>query len=807
MAIIKQFGLSGVGSDLQLGKNGGRLVYNAGSGLFSFFANDGNTLEEIVVSGITLGTSTSIVEILDQDDFGNVSATGLATSESTKAYIDQVTNNGGISVSTDSGSPSSGSIIFASETFELTGNANNIITSWEGTNTVRIALTEDPKVFGNLEVAGDNITLTTGTYLGNANLNVVEFNSLSGTGAVTITDILDDDTMANASATTLATSESIKTYIDTELTSGGLAMTVAGDTGNGTVIFSSEVFTFNGTTNQISVDFDGVQTFTASLPADVVAPGSLTVTTDFTTSLTADSVPIVGTGGLLTEDSANISFTSATGTLNTAILSFGTLTDGVLSITSIKDEDTMVSDLANAIPTQQSVKTYVDTEILKVDEIIINGGTGQGTVNWYANEELSIIGTNNEIETNMTNQTLQIGLPNDVSINNNLTVIGTLLSNDITSTAISIDGDATVTGNLTVNGTTTVVNSTEVDIADAVIRVNSDGAAVSAGLEANIAGVIESVLYVPGSSRWELSGNVYTDENLAVVGTGDFGGVEFDNLSGTGAVSVTDILDEDTMSSDSDTVLATQQSIKAYVDSQIGATRDGANISLVTDTDSDGLVNVFNEELRLLGGDNITTSISDGTGGNVVIISLDDSISTGNVTVTGTTQFATLSDGTDSINQFITEADGITGNDNDTSVPTTAAIIDYIGNNAGDGLLLRNVFTADSVESNISLGLAPSVTARTYYATKVVVTVETGFSGGSVNQLIIKDNNGTGNTLVAANDTDIAQTGVYLIEQDQLTTLTKGQNIVLYFYESNGTTEAVPTAGQVTASVYYNWII
>jgi hypothetical protein len=46
--------------------------------------------------------------------------------------------------------------------------------------------------------------------------------------------------------------------------------------------------------------------------------------------------------------------------------------------------------------------------------------------------------------------------------------------------------------------------------------------------------------------------------------------VEFDNLSGTGAVSVTNILDEDNFSSNSATALATQQSIKAYVDSQVG---------------------------------------------------------------------------------------------------------------------------------------------------------------------------------------------------------------------------------------------
>jgi hypothetical protein len=48
------------------------------------------------------------------------------------------------------------------------------------------------------------------------------------------------------------------------------------------------------------------------------------------------------------------------------------------------------------------------------------------------------------------------------------------------------------------------------------------------------------------------------------------GTLEFDGLKGTGSVTITDILDEDNMASDSATALATQQSIKAYVDANAG---------------------------------------------------------------------------------------------------------------------------------------------------------------------------------------------------------------------------------------------
>jgi len=60
-----------------------------------------------------------------------------------------------------------------------------------------------------------------------------------------------------------------------------------------------------------------------------------------------------------------------------------------------------------------------------------------------------------------------------------------------------------------------------------------------------------------------------TTTGINVTGT-----VEFDGLSGTGAVTVTDILDEDNMASDSATALATQQSIKAYVDANAGGAGD-----------------------------------------------------------------------------------------------------------------------------------------------------------------------------------------------------------------------------------------
>ena len=89
-----------------------------------------------------------------------------------------------------------------------------------------------------------------------------------------------------------------------------------------------------------------------------------------------------------------------------------------------------------------------------------------------------------------------------------------------------------------------------------------DGTTAITGIDIN-SGTIDNAV-IGGTTAAAGSFTSVNATSLDVAGT-----VEFDGLSGTGAVSVTDILDQDDMSSNSATALATQQSIKAYVDSQV----------------------------------------------------------------------------------------------------------------------------------------------------------------------------------------------------------------------------------------------
>ena len=115
---------------------------------------------------------------------------------------------------------------------------------------------------------------------------------------------------------------------------------------------------------------------------------------------------------------------------------------------------------------------------------------------------LNVAGTTNEIQVNRTDGTAQIGLPDDVSIAGQL----------------SVGENVVITGNLTVQGTTTEVNTTQVNIADNMLVLNSDvgendqpsqnsGFTVNRGAQANVILRWNENTTTPEDSRWQLSSN------------------------------------------------------------------------------------------------------------------------------------------------------------------------------------------------------------------------------------------------------------------------------------------------------------
>jgi len=95
-------------------------------------------------------------------------------------------------------------------------------------------------------------------------------------GAVSVTAILDEDNMSSDSATSLATQQSIKAYVDTTVTAQDLDF--AGGSGSGSVDLDSQNFTIAGTSNEIETSASG-QTLTVGLP-NAVTIATLTLTND-----------------------------------------------------------------------------------------------------------------------------------------------------------------------------------------------------------------------------------------------------------------------------------------------------------------------------------------------------------------------------------------------------------------------------------------------------------------------------------------------------------------------------------------------
>ena len=182
---------------------------------------------------------------------------------------------------------------------------------------------------------------------------------------------------------------------------------------------------------------------------------------------------------------------------------------------------------------------------------------------------------------------------------------------------LSVAGNLTVTGNMTVSGTTTSLSTTNTAVTDNLLELNSgvgsnsddSGIIIERGSTGNNAIMFwdeSEDKFAFGTTTATASSN----GNLTVA-DGDLrvGDISATTYSGAG------IKDEDNMASDSATHLATQQSIKKYVDDKVTAedldvTSDSGTIDI--DLDS--------ETMTIAGGAGIDTSAT----GTTVTIAGED---------------------------------------------------------------------------------------------------------------------------------------------------------------------------------------
>jgi hypothetical protein len=124
--------------------------------------------------------------------------------------------------------------------------------------------------------------------------------------------------------------------------------------------------------------------------------------------------------------------------------------------------------------------------------------------------------------------------------------------------------------------------------------------------------------------------------------------------------------------------LATQQSIKAYVDAQVTA----QDLDFQGDSGGTLSIDLDSEVLDIAGGTGIDTSGSS----NTLTVAIDSTVATLSGTQTLTNKTIDVDNNTVSnieVDNFkgtaiVTEAEGISSSDNDTSLPTSAAVKDYV---------------------------------------------------------------------------------------------------------------------------------
>jgi hypothetical protein len=213
-------------------------------------------------------------------------------------------------------------------------------------------------------------------------------------------------------------------------------------------------------------------------------------------SLTGDATATLAA----VDGGAAVSAALTLATVNSTVGAFGSTTQ--IPVITVNAKGLVTGVTTASISTALSIAggTGTDTVALGTDTLTFTGGTG--------------------VTTTVTDNTVTFAIGQAVSTTsnvtfNNVTVNGTLTSDDITSANISVTGNATITGNLTVQGTTTTVNSTTVEIGDANITLAKDATTASQanGGGLTVAGANATLTYTSADDRWNLNKNL----NVATV--------------------------------------------------------------------------------------------------------------------------------------------------------------------------------------------------------------------------------------------------------------------------------------------------
>jgi len=479
-------------------------------------------------------------------------------------------------------------------------DADRVVVNDNGT-MVQVALTDFETYFESALDTLSNVTtvgaLNAGSItsgfgaIDNGSSTITTTGLISG-GSLDIDDVLingttightdDTDLITLANGVVTVAGEVSMTTLDiggTNVTSTAAELNImdGGTAASSTTVEDADRVVFNddGTMKQVAVT-----DLAAYFDDEITAMPNL-VTTAATTVGALNSGSITSGFGAIDNGSSAI---TTTGTVT-----YGNLSDGSITITAFVDEDDMSSNSATLVPTQQSVKAYVDTQITAEDLDIT---TDSGTIAIDLDSETLTVAGGTGLDSSATGNTVTLAIDSTVT-----TLAGSQTLTNKTLTSPDING-GTVDGATIATSDITVGSGKTLDVSGGTLTLAND----------------------------QISGDKVEGGTIAAttITTLTFGSIT------DGAITVTAFVDEDDMSSNSATLVPTQQSVKAYVDTQITA----EDLDITTDSGTIA-IDLDSETLTVSGGTGIDSSAT----GNAVTLAIDSTVVTlaGSQTLTNKT--------------------------------------------------------------------------------------------------------------------------------------------------------------------------
>jgi len=529
---------------------------------------------------LVIGTSTGVTSVDTDLTSASASDDTLASAKAIKTYVDAVpvgdltaiVAGDGLTGTSLSGPIPTLNVIGGNG---ITANADELVidTAITVDKTTAQILTNKtlttPTIASILNTGTITLPTSTDTLVGKATTDVLTNKTLTSPVlniGISGTAFKDEDTMSSDSATAVSSQQSIKAYVDTQVATipvGDITSVVAG----------------TGLTG-------GATSGAATLNID-----SSVVTLTDTQALSAKTLtsPVLNTGisgtAFLDEDD----FASDSATKVASQQSVKAYVDGKSHL-SLIDEDNFATDSATRPPSQQSVKAYVDGQthlsLIDEDNMATDSATrppSQQSVKAYVDGQASSVTASST--TTFTGKTIDAnGTGNSITNLEVADLASGVLDTDITSVSGSDDTLASAKAIKTYVDAQTHLSLIDEDnfATDSATRppsqqsvkayvdgqthlslIDEDNMATDSATRPPSQQSVKA--YVDGQTHDSGIDDIVEDTTPSLGGDLNLNG---NNIDFPTTANISDCLDEDTMSSNSATKLATQQSIKAYVDAQ-----------------------------------------------------------------------------------------------------------------------------------------------------------------------------------------------------------------------------------------------